>query len=270
MRIKKIFPSFLTLLLIASSQLTQAAELPDRSIEDIRACMRVNVYDRGSLRDFQIKASDREGRSNTVKIKVFWKPAKINNDVRITLQVIEPDALAGTAYLLTRNADEEKLYLYLSAIRRVKSVVGSEMSQRLWGSDFTFSDIKQVQGLMLDGTVRRLDDQSISGRPVYVLETKTSKQQTGYRMVRSYVDQQSCVLFKSELFSEGDSPHKVMQADVSTLLEIDPWWLILSYRMTDFRAGTHTDLALSEFFILERLPESLFTPEGFFKDIDLD
>ncbi len=266
MSFKKIIPGFVVLLLATSTQLVQAAEIPTRTIDDIQACMRVNVYDRGSLRDFQIKAKDREGRSNTVKIKVFWKPAKTNNDVRITLQVIEPETLAGTAYLLTRNADKEQLYLYLSAIRKVKSIVGSEMTQKLWGSDFTFADVKQVQGLMLDGSVQRLADQKISERPVYVLETSTRKEQTGYRMVRSYVDQESCVLLKSELFSEGNDPHKVMEADISTLLNIDPWWLIQSYRMTDYRAGTHTDLALSEFFIQERLPESLFTPEGFYID----
>ncbi len=266
MRFKKVFLGFFILGLAATSPLAQAKDVTSRSIDDIRTCMRVNVYDRGSLRDFQIKAVDPEGKSNTVKVKVFWKPAKSSKDVRITLQVIKPETLTGTAYLLTRSNDEEQLYLYLSAIRRVKSVIGSEMTQKLWGSDFTFTDIKQVQGLILEGNVQRLADQQIFGRPVYVLETKTDKEQTGYRMVRSYVDHESCVLFKSELFSDGETPHKTMEADVSTLLEVDPWWLILSYRMTDHRTGTHTDLALSEFYIHERLPESLFTPDGFYKN----
>jgi len=265
MGFKKVFLGFYILGLAATSPLAQAKDITSRSIDDIRACMKVNVYDRGSLRNFQIKAVDTEGKSNTVKVKVFWKPGKNNNETRITLQVIQPETLAGTAYLLTKSTDmEEQLYLYLSAIRRVKSVVGSQMTQKLFGSDFTFADIKQVQGIILDGHVRRLADQQISGRPVYVLETETNKKQTGYRKVRSYVDHQSCVLFKTELFSEGDTPHKVMEADVSTLLEIDPWWLILSYKMTDHLAGIYTDLALSEYYIHERLPESLFTPEGFY------
>ncbi len=264
MSLKQVFFSFFILGLSITSPIIQAKDTSSMSIDDIRACMRVNVYDRGSLRNFQIKAVDTEGKSSTVKVKLFWKPAKNNNDVRITLQVIQPETLAGTAYLLTRSAEKEQLYLYLSAIRRVKSVVGSQMTQKIFGSDFTFADIKQVQGLILDGHVERLADQEIAGRPVYVLETETSKEQTGYRMVRSYVDHQSCVLFKTELFSDGETPHKVMEADVSTLLEIDPWWLILSYKMTDHLAGTHTDLALSEYYIHERLPESLFTPEGFY------
>lgn len=142
------------------------------------------------------------------------------------------------------------------------------MTQKLWGSDFTFADIKQIQGLLLDGDVKRMADTQIEGRKVYLLETATDMQQTGYSLVRSYVDQQSCVLLKTELFSDGDSPHKVLEADVSTLLEIDPWWLIQNYRMTDTRSGTHTDLSLSDIFIQERLPEAMFTPEGFYIDRD--
>lgn len=266
MIMKYFFSGFILLGFLTTANQTLAADPSNMSIDDISACMRTNVFNRGSLRDFQITAVDREGKSKSLKMKVFWKPGKTTNNTRITLQVIEPDSLKGTAYLLEDTAEGEQLHLYLPAIRRVKSITGSEMTQKLWGSDFTSADIKQVQGLLLEGDIKRLGDTEIDGRPAYLLETKTNKKQTGYRMVRSYVDQQSCLLLKTELFSEGFSPHKVLQADISTMLEIDPWWLILGYRMTDNRAGTYTDLALSDIFIQERLPESLFTQEGFYKN----
>ena len=82
--------------------------------------------------------------------------------------------------------------------------------------------------------------------------------------MRSYIDQQSCLLLKTELFGADDSLQKVLTADVSTLLKIDPWWLIQSYRMSDQQAGTRTDLWLSDIFINERLPEALFTQQGFY------
>lgn len=268
MHIIKIFLGFFILGLATTSQAAQSADQASKSIEDISACMRVNVFDRGAVRDFQIKAVDREGKSKTTKFKVFWKPAKTDDNVRITLQVMEPENLAGTAYLLMGSAEDDQLYLYLPALRKVRRVVGGEASQKLWGSDLTFADIKQIQGLLLDGKVQRLADQQIAGRPVYILETTTSAEQTGYSLVRSYVDQESCVLLKAELFADGEKPQKVVEADVSTLMEIDPWWLVRGYRVTDNRAGTHTEIALSDIFIQERLPKSLFTPEGFHVDRD--
>lgn len=263
MGIKKIFLGCFIFGLVTTSLAVQAVDRASMSIEDISACMRVNVFDRGAVRDFQIKATDREGKSKATKFKVFWKPAKTGEEVGFTLQVMKPANLAGTAYLLIRNAEEEQLYLYLPALRKVRRVVGDETVQKLWGSDLTFADIKQIQGLLLDGDVQKLADQQIAGRPVYLLETKINVEQTGYRLVRSYVDQESCVLLKAELFGEGENPQKVLEADVSTLLEIDPWWVVLGYRVTDNRAGTHTELSLSDIFIQERLPKSLFTPEGF-------
>ena len=263
MDIKNSLLGFVILGLAATSQAAPVADPASRSIEDISACMRVNVFDRGAVRDFQIKTADREGKSKTLKFKVFWKPDKNSDNVRITLQVIQPENVAGTAYLLIREAEEEQLYLYLPALDKVRRVVGGEISQKLWGSDLAFADIKQVQGLLLEGEVQKRADQQVSERPVHVLETTTNMEQTGYRLVRSYVDQESCMLLKAELFSDGKDPHKVLEADLSTLMEIDPWWVVLGYRMTDNRAGTHTELLLSDIYIEERLPKSLFTPDGF-------
>ena len=268
MGVRKSLLGFFILGLAATNQAAEVADPASRSIDDIAACMRVNVFDRGAVRDLQIKSTDPEGKSKTLKFKVFWKPDKNSDNVRITMQVMQPENLAGTAYLLIREGEEEHLYLYLPALGKVRQVGGSEMFQNLWGSDLAFSDIKQMQGLLLDGEVQKGADQQVSDRPVHQLETITNAEQTGYRMVRSYVDQESCMLLKAELFSDGKDPHKILEADVSTLMEIDPWWVVLGYRVTDNRAGTNTEILLSDIYIEERLPKSLFSPDGFYINKD--
>ena len=262
----KLFSRFFVLGMAVASQIGQAAAPATMSTEDIGKCMRTNVFERGSVRDFQIKATDREGRSKTLQFKAFWKPTKTDDDIRITLQVMEPDNLAGTAYLILDKGGDEQLFIYLPALERVRQIAGAEISQKLWGSDLTIADVKQIQGLMLEGQVKRLADQSVGGRTVYMLETTTDMAQSGYRLVRSYIDQESCILVKAELYTDGEKPHKVLEADMSSLMKIDPWWVVLGYRMTDHRSGGHTDLQLSDIFIQERLPESLFTLEGFHVD----
>lgn len=261
---KKALQRVAILGLASMASIAQAADPAGMSVTDISTCMRANVWDRGSLRDFQIASTDREGKTSTIKSKVFWKPAKDNPDERITLQVVEPETIAGTSYLLVTDGQADTLYLYLPALQRVQPVASNEMSQKLWGSDFTLADVKQVQGLLLDGEAKRLADTSVANRPAYLIETTTNMEQTGYRKVLTYVDQESCTLTKTELFSDSDTPHKILEADISTLLEVEPYWMMLGYRMTDHRSGTHTDLKLSDIYILERLPEALFTPDGFY------
>jgi hypothetical protein len=257
---------------IASVATTHAAEsaAPSRpnpagmSVADIKTCMRANVVDRGSLRDFEITSTDREGKTNALKVKVFWQP-KNSGDARMTLQVVRPETYAGTSYLLiSKPPAQEVVYVYLPALGRVQPITGSEMSQPLWGTDFTFAEVKQVQGLLQEGETKREADASVLDRTAFVLDTITNAEQTGYTHVKSYVDQATCTLLKAELFSEGSSPRKVLEADISRLVEVEPWWLMLGYTMRDLSAGTHTDLKLSDVYLLEQLPQSLFTPEGFY------
>ncbi|MCP5146256.1 MAG: outer membrane lipoprotein-sorting protein [Gammaproteobacteria bacterium] len=266
MNTKLFLHATLMLGLTAGATTAFAADVANMTVNDIAQCMRQNVVERGSLRDFQVNAFDAEGKSNNLKVKVFWKPAKTSDESRMTLQVLEPDTYAGTAYLLASDGQSEQINLYLPALKRVQPVVGSEMTQKLWGSDFTFADVKQVQGLLVDGNAKRLADAAVSGRPTYLVETATDKSQTGYSMVRSYIDQQSCTMLKAELFADGTTPTKVLTGDLNRLVEVEPYWVMLGYTMNDLKAGTHTDLVLSDVYLLERgLPESLFTPEGFYQ-----
>lgn len=240
-----------------------AAEPANMTIDQISACMRANIVERGSLRDFGITAVDREGKSTALKVKAFWKPTKNKADERMTLQVIEPETFAGTSYLIVGDAEEQKISMYLPALKRVQTVSGGEATMTLWGTDFTIADVKQVQGVLIDGNTQRQADAQVSGRAAYVLDTTTSEDETGYTHVKSYVDQESCTLLKSELFTSDGDPAKTLEADLSTLLEVEPYWVMLGYTMTDLRNGTHTDLKLGDVFLLENLPESLFTTEGF-------
>src|SRR5438132_10594005 len=49
------------------------------TVDDIRGCMRDNFAERGSLRDLIVKATDRDGQSHDLKMKLFWKPDKANH-----------------------------------------------------------------------------------------------------------------------------------------------------------------------------------------------
>jgi hypothetical protein len=253
----------------AQTEESEAAPPPRKdpatmSVADISECMQTNIVDRGSLRDFDLTSTDREGKTRTLKMKVFWKPAKDGGAERMTLQVLEPADYARSAYLVVSKPEADDVYLYLPALSRVQRVTGDDLAQPLWGTDFTYTEVKQVQGMLQDGDSKRTEDRTVFNRPVFVIDTTTDFEQTGYTMVRTFVDQQSCTILKTELFGISNSLVKVLDADLNTLLEVPPYWLMLGYTMKDLRAGTHTDLKLSDVFLLERLPEALFTPEGFY------
>lgn len=237
---------------------------PVQAVKDIRACMAANLVRRGALRDLTLAVYDKEGKVSDLRVKLFWKPSKSGGN-RVNLRMIEPAVMLGSSYLLLQEGMNEEVYFHLPAADRALRITGQNMSEPLWNTDFSYGEIKQVLGLLVTGETRRLEDTTVSGRSAYLLETATSMEETGYRKVLSYVDQASCVLLKSDFVAAGESPRKVLEGDVSTLLQADKYWTLLAYRMTDRVRGTYTTLNLSDLSIDERLPEKLFQPKEFFR-----
>jgi hypothetical protein len=107
-------------------------------------------------------------------------------------------------------------------------------------------------------------DARVFKRAAFVLEVTGAGGGAGYSRIASYVDQATCTLLKAEFFS-GTELRKVLAADVTTLVEVEPWWLILGYTIENRRSGTSTALSLSNVYLREHLPEELFDPASFYR-----
>jgi hypothetical protein len=233
------------------------------TVKEIRACMSDNLVKRGALRDLQLGIFDKEGKVRDLGMKLYWKPSKTKGS-RVNLRITQPPVMLGSSYLMLQEGPNEEVYFYLPGADRALRITGQNMSEPLWGTDFSYGEIKQVLGLLVTGATHRLEDAQVGGRSAYVLETKTSMEETGYRKVVNYVDRASCVLLKSEFIANGDKPRKVLDGDLATLLQADRYWTMLGYKMTDLQRGTYTTLTLSDLSIDERLSEKLFSPKEFY------
>lgn len=245
----------------------QASDAAKMSVNDIRSCMAKNLAHRGALRDLNVGVADREGKVRSLKMKLFWKPAK-NGDTRMNLRVLDPLDLKGSAYLLLGSAQGEKMYFYMPASQQVQEVSGQASTQPLWGTDFSYGEIKQVHGMLDTTDTARKADATALGRKSYVLESTTAEEKTGYSKILSYVDQQSCVLLKSEFIGKNGKPAKLLEGDTKTLFQIDDYWVMLNYSMSDLRKKTKTTLAMSELTLLEGSRESMFDPKTFYSADD--
>lgn len=233
------------------------------TVEDVRSCMSKNLVAKGALRDLALEVYDKEGKIRSLRMRLFWKPSKTRG-TRVNLRIVEPPAMLNSSYLLLQEGRSEEVYFYLPGADRALRITGQNMSEPLWGTDFSYGEIKQVLGLLVAGDTTRLPDQQVAGRPVYVLETQTKMEETGYRKVVSSIDQASCTLLRSEFYARADAPRKLLDADVSSLLQADKYWAVLAYTMTDVLRNTHTQLNLTDLSFDERLSEKMFDPQTFY------
>lgn len=245
---------------------TRPTPLP-QTLEEIQSCMNRNLVDRGALRDLNLEVSDREGKSHALRMKLYWKPSA-KGEARVNLRLLEPVAMKGSSYLLLQDGRQEEVYFHLPPEQRAIQITGKNMSEPLWGTDFSYGEIKQVLGLLYSGQTRRGADGVVATRPVFVLDTATDADNTGYRKVVSYVDQFTCVLLKSEFYAKADKPMKVLEADPASILTLDEYSVVLGYSMRNLLDNTRTKVELSDFTLLERLPERMFDSKRFFEPFD--
>lgn len=239
----------------------------EASLSDIQACMNHNLVQRGALRDLNVKVTDREGSQHGLRMKLYWKPTA-SHEPRVQLRLLEPVAMRGSSYLLLQNGAQESVYFHLPNVENAVQITGKNMSEPLWGTDFSYGEIKQVLGLLFQGETERVADTEAEQRPVYVLDTKADADASGYHSVRSYVDQATCVLLKSEFFAKGDTPVKTLSADPASLITLDDYSVALGYTMRNHAAGSQTVIELSDFTLLEHLPDWMFDPARFFQPYD--
>lgn len=233
-----------------------------RSLQQIAACMAANRQTHGAIRGIALDSVDREGNTKTVKVRAVWSPAA-GGDGRLNLRVLEPQVLYGSSYLVLQKQPVDQVYLYLAFMNKVTALRPSEMTSPLWGTGVSFVELKQVQGLLLDGSVERRDDALIGERPVWVFDTTTDVDSTGLRHVISYIDQATCLLLKAESFSRSGEPAKVFEADVSTLSPAGPPWQLQRYTVQSLRDRSQTTITLDPVSVPAQIPESMFDPATF-------
>jgi hypothetical protein len=129
--------------------------------------------------------------------------------------------------------------MYLPAAQRVRRVAAGAMGDQLWGTDFSYDDIRQLQWIAAEGATERLPDSAIDGRPTYVLTLDpAAESESPYRRIVTYVDHETCLNLKIEFYERGEQPRKVLSADPSSFARSGEYWFARELEMQDLRDGT--------------------------------
>lgn len=231
--------------------------------EDIRACARGNYPASSSTQVFSLKSVGRDGAERTLHAAAYWKRGT-NGKAKVMLSVNNPEDLRGSAYLMVELDGRDDLYMYLPAIGRAKRILGNQTSDALWGTDFSYEDIKQVQGIFDSGKLTRQADAEVAGKKVYVLSFEPDKlEESTYRRLVSYVDQDSCVALQTDFYDTGDEPRKRLLVDPKDVKQEDKRWVAYRYEMRDLRDTTRSELRIEKQSAEVDLPERLFNPKTF-------
>lgn len=248
-------------LMVAATMPAWGAE----SIEKIEACMRANIPDTLQVRQFEITATDKTGGTRTLAGRLH---ARLENGrINAAMKVDAPSDMRGSAYLVREAAEagkEEEIYVYLPALQKVRRVNGGMRDSSLFGTDLSYSDVKQITYAFSGNTLKYEKDEVIEKRPVWLLSMAPDPS-AGARFdkVFAWIDQKSCMVLKAE-FQQGGTVRKRFETSPKFLAQSGPHWYFTEGRIEDVQEKTHTLLKITGVMSDKDLADRLFNPRMFY------
>lgn len=237
----------------------------DKTAEDIRGCVRNNFPQETSVQKLAMIAHDRSGGQRTLRAEMFWRIDK-DGFTNVMIKVSEPRDLSGSSYLVLERDARDDMFMYLPAVQRVRRIVGNMKSKPLWGTDLSYEDVKQLQGVALTGTVSRLADTQIGERKVNVIQTAyDAAEESAYKRVVTHVDITTCMPLQIDFYDLEDIAVKQLNVNPETLTEVDGRWQMRNLDMLHLNNETHTEIVVEEVTSDESISSRVFNSHTFYQ-----
>jgi hypothetical protein len=247
----------LALLLVAGT-----AHANDAATDKVLECMRGNIPKIMRIQEFELNAVDPAGGSRVLRGRLF--AVRQDDLMRAMVKIKAPADLNNAAYLVREGKERDDMFIFLPALNRVRRIMGGSADSPLFGTDLSYSDIKQVQNAFSGGPVKLEKADVLEGRPVHVLAmTPSAAAQSNYTLIRGWVDQKTCVALKVE-FYEGTAVRKRLSSSAKSLKQAGSNWYTSEALMEDLRTKSHTTLKITGLTNVDKLSERYFNATSFY------
>jgi len=232
-----------------------ATEVP----EVVKMCMEKNTPATSSVQSIELRARDRSGYEQVLQADTYWKRYPDNRS-KILMYFYEPVDIRGARFLIVENTPQNDMYMYMPGLFKVRKITSQRISSSILGTDFSYEDYERLHGIFTDLKAEQYPDDVLDGRPVYVINSYPQGD-SGYEKITTYIDIETCVFLKTELFGKGHQLRKTLTVDPGDIhLEGDihvPQALL----MRDLRDKTETRMVIQEIKTDVPLEDDLFDPE---------
>jgi hypothetical protein len=218
----------------------------EATAQQIEECVRGNFPDDSMIQEVRMVSVDRTGFERVLEAELYWlrDPEDGLSDVRLTFD--SPPDLRGVSVLLLENESRNDMFAYLPELGKTRRITADMVRGKVMGTDFTYEDFEQLQGMLESLESRRLEDDVVDGRSVFVTESRPNVG-SEYSRIVSKADQETCVPLAVELFEHGhDGPAKRLTADPNAVKEETCGFMPREVEMKDLRQGTSTTITVEK------------------------
>lgn len=230
------------------------------TLAEIEACARRSLPDAAGVIAFRVDAIDRTGSVTTSRAEMRWR-AHEQERARVLLRVSEPAKTAGTALLIVdRAAGQPEFFVRLPDQGRVRRIRSRRLRGPVLGTDFSYEDLERFRDPLERTDLELVGIDEIEGRSAWLLEAIPGKEDgSEYTRVLTWVEQESCLPVRIDLFGAGDRLRKRLDAPLDSFRPVGQSLLPHAFVMQDVRRETRTEVRVERIDIASDLPSEQFT-----------
>jgi hypothetical protein len=227
--------------------------------DDVTACVQRNLPHPDSIRAIRFTSRDRVGAKTITSVKMFGR--RSDDGLRqLFVRFLEPEDIRGTALLFLENESGNEVYFASTELEKPRKITGSGRSANLFGTDISYEDFERLEGMRPPERLQRQADETVRGRPVYVIETHPEN--SGYERIVSYIDQESCLPLLMKFYESGGQLRKELTTNPRANLKHGSVWVPHTALMRDVRDLTTTHLMVDSHEQDVLLPDGIFSVEA--------
>ena len=225
--------------------------------------------DRWQGEDFTstVKLTTVEPGGGTTELSIDFKAKLIEESresekyrYKVLARVLAPEDVEGLAVLIREQEfpTPDDIWLYLPALDSTKKIALEDFRNPLFGSEFVFEDvIGREPGL---DTHEPLREDTLNERPVWVIKSAPNDLDlAGFAYRITYVDRETLLEVRMELYNEGDELIKLYRAqEVVDLQGISTW---VKATAENFETGRVTTFEFLDPVYNTGVPDDIFDPE---------
>jgi hypothetical protein len=245
--------------LVAGGLWVGAALTPSRASSQDRGSPAADASGRGLSIAREADRRDDGWRSSVVEVRMTLMNAhgqtserqlrsavlEVPGDGDRTLVVFDqPADVKGSAVLTySHRSGPDDQWLYLPAVKRVKRIASSNKAGPFMGSEFAFEDLASQE--IGKYSYRFVAQDTLDGRPAFVVERDPVDPRSGYTRQRVWYDQQLYRPLKIDYYDRKDALLKTLTYE--RYQAYGPFWRARTQLMVNRQTGKRTRVEFGEF-----------------------
>jgi uncharacterized protein len=236
-----------------------AAESPEEIMRKNFAVSR--VIDSDSEATFTLV--NNSGQERVRKTRAVTKLIEGTTDNRRMVRFLSPPDVKGTVSLMIEHSgNDDDLWIYLPALKKVRRLVASNKKDAFVGTDFSYGDV--IGHRVEDWNHQLTKEEQVEGKDCYLIESTPKSEEitslSGYSKRLTWIDRANFVALKGEFYDLNGQLLKTAQA--SQVEEVDAKngkWQPMRMMMKNVQTGHSTTITLENFKTNVGVQDDYFT-----------